>query len=297
MDAWRVLTRDGVRLACRDFGGQGQPVLLLHGLAGHAEEWAQTASWLTQRCRVVAVDGRGHGRSERVPEDVSPAAQVVDVSFAIERLQLSPVVVVGQSLGGLTALSLASERPELVRGLVVVDGSPAGGSEGADLAAREIGRALQQWPVPFVSRAAAEDFFQRRFGSRLAAAAWAEGLDQRNGGWWPRFDIDVMVRTLHAAVVKPRWEAWERISCPTLLVRSGDDYVEAGVAREMLERQSRARLVEMPDSAHDVHLDRPDGWRETLSAFLDSFGDPSPDTAGAARAPSRTGAQTSGADG
>jgi pimeloyl-ACP methyl ester carboxylesterase len=273
MNAWHVLTRGGVRLACLDFGGEGQPVLLLHGLAGHAEEWTQTASWLTQRSRVIALDGRGHGRSERVPDDVSRAAQVADAAFVIERLELSSVLVVGHSLGALTALSLAAERPDLVHGLVIVDGSPVGGSEGADIAARDIGRALRQWPVPFASRAAAEEFFQERFGGRLAAVAWAAGLEQRDGGWWPRFDIDVMVSTLHAAVVKPSWDAWRRVSCPTLLVRSGDGYVEPDVAREMLERQPRARLAELTDAAHDVHLDKPEAWREVLSAFLDSLDD------------------------
>jgi pimeloyl-ACP methyl ester carboxylesterase len=273
VSAWHVLSRDGVRLACLDFGGEGAPVLLLHGLAGHAREWAQTASWLTQRSRVIALDGRGHGCSERAPDDVSRAAQVADAAFVIERLELSPVVVVGQSLGALTALSLAAERPDLVRGLVVVDGSPAGGREGAAIAARDIGRALRQWPVPFASRTAAENFFRERFGGPLAASAWTAGLEQRDGGWWPRFDVDVMVRTLHAAVVEPSWAAWARVSCPTLLVRSGNDYVEPDVAREMLERQPRARLVEMTDAAHDVHLDKPDAWRETLSTFLDTLDD------------------------
>jgi pimeloyl-ACP methyl ester carboxylesterase len=87
-----------------------------------------------------------------------------------------------------------------------------------------------------------------------------------------------MVRTLHAGVVEPKWDAWDHISCPTLLVRSGDDHLDADVAQEMLERQPRARLVEIPDSAHDVHLDRPDGWQQTLTAFLDSLDGTSPGT-------------------
>src|SRR5512142_325425 len=99
MAGWREFTRHGVRLACRDFGGHGPPVLLLHGLAGHAEEWAQTASWLTARCRVVAPDARGHGRSERYPADVSRAAVVADAAFVCEQLGLQPVVAVGRSLG------------------------------------------------------------------------------------------------------------------------------------------------------------------------------------------------------
>jgi pimeloyl-ACP methyl ester carboxylesterase len=61
--AWseRVVVRDGVRLVCRDWGGTGQPVLLLHGLAGHTGEWDELARRLSPAHRVVAVDQRGHG--------------------------------------------------------------------------------------------------------------------------------------------------------------------------------------------------------------------------------------------
>src|SRR4051812_42611416 len=152
------MTRDGVRLACRDFGGAGPSVLLLHGLAGHADEWAQTASWLRSRCRVLALDARGHGRSERLPADVSRDSLVADAVFVVEQLSLQPVVVVGQSVGGLTALSLAARRPDLMRGLVLVDGSPAGGGEAVEDAVNASAAALQAWPVPFGSRSDAEAF-------------------------------------------------------------------------------------------------------------------------------------------
>jgi pimeloyl-ACP methyl ester carboxylesterase len=271
MDSWTTLDRDGVRLACRHFGGGGQPVLLLHGLAGHADEWAQTASWLTRRCRVEALDARGHGRSERAPADVSLDAQVADAAFVIERLGLRPVVLVGQSLGGVTALVLAAEQPDLVRGLVLVDASPSGGPEEAESAAAEISAALQRWPVPCRSRAAALDFFGERFGSPLAAAAWADGLEQRDDGWWPRFEVEVMARTLLEALREPIWDRWEHIGCPTLVVRAGKGIVEPDIAREMIARLPGAGLVEIADAAHDLHLDRPDEWRETLSDFLDAL--------------------------
>ena len=271
LGGWLNLTRGDVPLACRDYGGEGQPVLLLHGLAGHAEEWGQTASWLTQRCRVVAFDARGHGRSERIPDDLSPAAHVADTSFIIEELDVVPVVLVGQSLGGLTALSLAADRPDLARGLVLVDASPAGGAAVADAAVRDIGERLREWPVPFSSRATALEFFEARFGGKLAAKAWTSGLEQRDGGWWPRFDIDVMVTTLSEALAEPRWDEWERISSPTLVVRAGDGAVEPALASEMVARLPRARLVEVPGAAHDLHLDRPDEWHEILDDFLDAL--------------------------
>lgn len=66
--------------------------MFLHGLAGHADEWSKTASWLIEHHRVLAPDARGHGNSERLPDDVSPDAQVADVAFIIEELALGPVV-------------------------------------------------------------------------------------------------------------------------------------------------------------------------------------------------------------
>jgi pimeloyl-ACP methyl ester carboxylesterase len=101
------LENDGVRLACRDFGGSGPAILLLHGPAGHAGEWQNTAGFLVAEHRVVVFDARGHGRSERRPDHASPEADVSDVAIEVERLQLAPVVLIGQSLGDVSALLVA----------------------------------------------------------------------------------------------------------------------------------------------------------------------------------------------
>lgn len=258
-------------MACREFGGEGPSVLLLHGLAGHADEWAQTASWLTARCRVVALDARGHGRSERFPGDVSRESVVADAAFVVERLRLQPVVAVGQSVGGLTALSLAARRPDLVRGLVLVDASPASGGEGVEETVATTAGVLRAWPASFGSRSDAEAFFAERFGAGLAAEAWASGLEHSETGWRPRFDVEVMARTLRDAISVPSWDEWDSLRCPTLVVRAGSGMVTPETASEMTERLPSAQLVEVADAAHDLHLDRPDEWRGALMSFLDSL--------------------------
>jgi pimeloyl-ACP methyl ester carboxylesterase len=266
-----VLERDGVRLAGLDYGGDGPSVLLLHGLAGHSREWAETAGWLTERHRVVALDARGHGGSDRFPPDVSPGAHVADAVFAVQRLELGPVVVVGQSLGGRTALLFAAARPDLMRGLVVADASPHGGDEPdvveVDLAA--LATSLRRWPVPFASRDAAVEFFG---GPSLSAEAWADGLEHRDGEWWPRFDIEVMVRTLRGAAARSHWEDWERIACPSLVVRAGNGPIASRDAQAMAAHGKHVRLVELAGAKHDLHLDRPAEWRQALTEFVDSLG-------------------------
>lgn len=241
---------------------------MLHGLAGHAGEWTETASWLTDHHRVVGSDARGHGRSERYPADVSPSAQVADAAFVIDELGLGPVALVGQSLGGVTALILAAQRPELVRTLVLADAAPSDGSNG-EAAARSIGDALRRWPVPFSSKEAGAEFFRQRFGEG-AALPWADGLEERPDGWRPRFDIDVMVRTLREMQDRPSWADWESLRCPVLVVRAGQGVLDPEDVEEMAARLPSAEVVVLPESRHDVHLDRPQEWRRALIEFLDS---------------------------
>ncbi|MGH2963715.1 MAG: alpha/beta fold hydrolase [Solirubrobacterales bacterium] len=256
--------RDGLRLAYLDFGGDGPPVLFLHGLAGHAGEWAETAQWLTGRARVVALDARGHGGSERNPADVSQRAHVDDVAFVIEQLALGPVVLVGQSLGGLTAFLVAAEHPGLVRGLVVGEASPERDEEAA---VEEAEHYLASWPVPFASREAAVAFFG---GPSLRAESWADGLESREDGLWPRFEVAVMSRTLRAAASRSHWTEWDSIQCPALVVRAERGAIAAGEAGAMVARLPGARLVELSGAGHDLHLDRPQEWRTAISEFLDS---------------------------
>ncbi|HEX5557129.1 MAG TPA: alpha/beta fold hydrolase [Gaiellales bacterium] len=207
---WHSTFREGVRLACLDDGG-GPPVVLVHGLAGHAREWDGTAAWLSPSHRVVAPDARGHGRSERRPGDVSRAAYVDDLAWWIELLGLAPAAVIGQSLGAHTAFLLAARRPELVRALVVAEATPE-----ADPDAPAIVEAwLRSWPVPFGSRADALTFF----GDTTWGRAWADGLERREDGMWPAFDVDVMTASLAETAVCSCWEEWRRVSCPALVVR------------------------------------------------------------------------------
>jgi pimeloyl-ACP methyl ester carboxylesterase len=80
----------------------------------------------------------------------------------------------------------------------------------------------------------------------------------------------VMVRTLREAVDRSHWAAWERVACPTLVVRAGvGSHLPPTDAQAMVHRGRHATLVELRDAEHDLHLDRPAEWRAALTAFLD----------------------------
>lgn len=234
--------------------------MLLHGLAGSAREWDETAAWLVESHRVVALDARGHGESERRPSDVSRAAHVADVVFWLNELELASPRLVGHSLGGHTVCLVAARRPELVDSLLVAESTPAA----LPMAQEAVGRWLRSWPVPFASREAAIAFFG---GDTLWAQAWASGLEASLDGLRPRFDVDVMVASLDEIATTSYWDDWQRVSAPSLIVRA-----ENGIPRDdalrMAELNADAQLVEIPEAAHDLHLDKPIEWREAVSAFL-----------------------------
>ena len=105
-------------------GGEGEPLLLLHGLAGSTGNWVELLPDLLKRYRVLAVDLPGHAGSGRLPRGASTADFTAVAAAVLEAEASGPALVAGHSFGGLVALRLARSRPELVRGLLLV--SPAG---------------------------------------------------------------------------------------------------------------------------------------------------------------------------
>lgn len=115
------LSAGGHRLACRA-SGVGDPVVLLHGLPFCSAVWRRVAPGLAERWRVVAPDLIGMGRSDKPLDfDYSLPNLVRVMGEALDALQLGPVTLVGQDLGGTIALALAAHSPERVSRLVVLN--------------------------------------------------------------------------------------------------------------------------------------------------------------------------------
>jgi pimeloyl-ACP methyl ester carboxylesterase len=255
-----------LRLVGDEYGEKLPAVVLLHGLAGYAGEWKGTAGWLAVDHRMVALDQRGHGRSTRLPGDTSRSSYVSDVVSVIEGLDAGPVVLVGQSLGGHTAMLAAAQRPDLVTALVVAEASPGRDPDGPS----RVRRWLSGWPVPFGSRASAFDFFRtmQYFHSSLAAQVWADGLEERPDGWWPRFDAEVMIDSLAEVAARDYWDRWEAIRCPTLIVRGEHGALSRDEVERMLALLPGAQFAQIDGAGHDLHLDQPERWRTVVTDFL-----------------------------
>src|SRR5262245_35738826 len=157
--ARRVMV-DGIRLHVAE-GGDGPPLLLIHGLTASHAVWEQTIEEFARGWRVIAPDLPGHGDSDKpdAPYTVDFFAGMVR-SLARE-LDVHEAVVVGSSLGGQVALELAAWYPTFTRALVLA--APA---VGYSAAMRPVGQALQMLTGPRVLRASLSRVFQQNFHDR-----------------------------------------------------------------------------------------------------------------------------------
>lgn len=129
-----------------------------------------------------------------------------------------------------------------------------------------VGSWLDSWPTPFPSREAAAAFL-----GGGSVGAWAAGLEERADGWWPRFDLDVMVRSLSENAQCSFVHEWAQVVCPTLVVLARSGFITSRVADEMLRRRPATTAVTIPGAGHDLHLEQPEILHTVISDFLMSL--------------------------
>ena len=118
---------NGLRLHYREWGDarSRNVLLMLHGYAETAGVWDDVAQDLAREYRVISLDQRGHGQSAHAPDfDYTRATQVEDVEAFIEEMALKSLTIVGHAMGGANALCYASEHPDIVTALIVVEAAP-----------------------------------------------------------------------------------------------------------------------------------------------------------------------------
>ncbi|ANZ16828.1 alpha/beta fold hydrolase [Streptomyces noursei] len=273
----------GVRLAAWEFtdppksggglegDGRRPGVLLLHGLMGRASHWADTARRLSAAHRAVALDQRGHGRSDKPVEGpLDRAAYVEDAIAAIEQLELAPAALVGHAMGALTAWQVAARRPDLVRALVICDmrASALGAAS-----QREWAEWFRSWPVPFATLADVRKWFgeddptlERPRPAR--GEFFAEVMAERADGWRPVFSRRQMLSARETWVHDAHWEELAQVACPTLVVRGLDAELGRAEAQEMVRVLSRGEYAEIPEAGHLLPWEQPDAWCRVIEPFL-----------------------------
>lgn len=118
----KTVIHDNIVLHIRDEGPQGGvPVVFANSLGTDLRVWDAVLPLLPDGLRLVRYDKRGHGLSDAPPAPYTMDALVADLAAVLDELQVTKAVIVGLSIGGMIAQGLAHARPDLVRGIVLMD--------------------------------------------------------------------------------------------------------------------------------------------------------------------------------
>ena len=263
----------GNRIHYRDWGGEGQALILVHGLASNCRIWDLVAPILSRRFRVVALDQRGHGRSFKPDDGYDFASVVADLDGFADAAGISRPIIAGHSWGGDVALEYAVAHPDKTGGLVFVDGGTIEISRRTDWTLEDAKREM----APPVWTGVSESAFRERVRTRWLATVdnpavedivMANFITLADGTIASRLS-----RANHLRIIEALWdhkpsELYPRVRCPVLLMPARQRGMEdTPQSRRFRREESIARAESllpksetawMEDSVHDVPLQRPE---------------------------------------
>ena len=280
-DSWAEV--GDLTMRYQDWGGDGPPVMALHGLASSAHWYDLAVPYLRDRFRVVAPDQRGHGKTTQASSGYDWGTLAGDITRLMDHLGIAKATVFGHSWGGHVASNLAVRHPDRVRGVVLIDGGFQDGRM----------RAGATWES-FRDRVRPRDVSgnKEQFLDRLRvqlADCWSNQLEGIVLSMVYEDDEgqiqDILRPENHAQVTRQMWDepaskVLPQIRRPTLIVpaeprpeRANTEF--AIMRREQVEMASRvipsAQVRWISDTSHDIGYHQPRELASVITEFLDSL--------------------------
>jgi esterase len=244
--------------------GEGPPVVLLHGLFGAARNLGVIARALSEGARVFSLDLRNHGDSPHGAA-MDFGTMATDVAETMQSLGLSRASIVGHSLGGKTAMTLALTRPELVERLVVMDIAPVNYSHDYD----DYVAAMQAIDLhPGLARHEADAALAPVVEAPPMRAFLLNNLVLGATPHW-RIGLKEIAEAMPDML---RWDdppAMQPFTGPTLFLRGGDSHYVQPEADAVIARLfPHAERETVAGASHWLHADKPQQVIASLKGFL-----------------------------
>jgi pimeloyl-ACP methyl ester carboxylesterase len=272
----------GVRLAVTDHApGRTdlRPLVLAHATGFCGGVWKPIAAVLAGRYRVISFDQRGHGDSDKPPDDYAWQNFVADLAALLERLELRDVVAVGHSKGGAAVAGAVAEFPGRISRAVLLDPVlvprlPSGQDRPSSNALAEGARRRR---MVWSSRAE----MLESFAVRMPFAAWRRDVleayvecgttDRAEGGIVLKCPGEIEARVYEGGARSASLEYLPRATVPTLLVAGGESStLPLELARHAVEQLPDGRLIVLAGVGHFVPMERPDEVVRLIDEFVAS---------------------------
>lgn len=255
-----------MKLSFREIG-EGDPLIILHGLFGSLDNWISIARKLEDKRNIFLIDQRNHGHSPH-SEIFNYEAMANDLKEFTESHNLSSIELMGHSMGGKTAMVFATQFPQLVEKLVVVDISPKyypvhhetiiAGLHSIDLASLS-------------SRNQADKELAKSVPNFGVRQFLLKNLKRTSDGFGWKINLDVIEKEIEeVGKALPEEGVYDG---PTLFIRGENSNYILDSDRPLIEHHfPKATLVTVKKAGHWVHAEQPDVLLEQLTRFIQSNG-------------------------
>lgn len=241
------------------------PLVVIHGLMGSADNWRSHLKVWQRSRRVIAVDLRNHGRSPH-SDDMRYATMAQDVIALLDSLSITQAHVLGHSMGGKVAISLARLAPQRVVTLTIGDIAPVVYPHGHDDIFAALKRVREGRPK---NRREADELLAEHVDSRSTRLFLATNLARtEEGELGLRIGLDEIQRGYDDIIDLPAGEA--PYEGPTLVLRGAQShYVTDDMLPALREMMPQARVVTLKNAGHWLHAEQPEAFQQAVEAFLE----------------------------
>ena len=263
MDRWTTGTckANGINVHYIRTGGDKPPVVLLHGLMLNGACWAPLARALEEHYDVVMPDARGHGNSSAPDQGYSYETLSADVVSLIEALGLDNPVLLGHSMGGMTAAVVASRNPKRLRGLILAEPTFLTPQRQREVHQSDVAAQHRQ-----ILNQPQEDFLAEiRIRHKHRTHELMELFAQA------RFQTSIHAFEVLTLPNPDYIQLINTLDIPSLLVIGGVGAVVSPlVAAELARLNQRLEVVQIAEAGHAVPYDQPERFSAVVKAFLRS---------------------------
>lgn len=241
--------------------GDGQPLIVLHGLFGTLDNLKTVARQLSETYRVFLVDLPAHGGSD-TPSPLNLATMADALEAFIKAQELSNVAILGHSLGGKVAMELALSSPDLISKLIVADIAPVAYERRHD----SIIDGLKSVPLTNTTRQEADQSLAKEIEETGVRSFLMKSFARDGENWQWKFDLDSLAQSYDNLIKGNRQGVFDK---PTLFIIGGNsNYVLPQHSEEITARFPKVAPKVIQGTGHWLHAEKPSAFVKICRDFL-----------------------------
>ena len=244
--------------------GAGEPLIILHGVFGTGDNWITIARKLAETYSVYLIDQRNHGKSPH-SDTFSYEAMANDVVDFLHAENITSAYILGHSMGGKVAMTLAMSNPELIQKLIVVDIAPKANKMDEQLFLINV---MQNIAVnEMESRTQVDDAMAAFIPDAGVRQFLLKSLVRAETGFEWRFNLPVMAKSIQNIGGDIPIEG--TFTKPTLFIKGEKSgYIQSADIPRIKNLFPNAEVVTIPDAGHWVHAEQPEAIISQIRFFL-----------------------------